>query len=60
MTMMGVPYGVSVTGSDTDSAEDALKHLLDGLRAFGFGGRVAVEDATHVGGMQRYEVELPG
>jgi hypothetical protein len=46
VTMTGVPYNVSVTGSDPESAEDALNHLLDGLRAFGFSRRVAVEDAT--------------
>lgn len=46
VTMTGVPYNVSVTGSDPESAEDALNHLLDGLRAFGVSGRVAVEDVT--------------
>lgn len=60
VTMMGVPYNVIVTGSDRDSAEAALNHLLDGLRAFGFAGRVAVEDATYIGGVQRYEIERPG
>lgn len=57
ITMMGVPHGVSVTGSDPNSAEGALNHLLDGLRAFGFAGRVAVEDATYIGSVQRYEVQ---
>lgn len=58
VTMTGVPHGVSVTGSDPESAEEALDHLLDGLRAFGFAGRVAVEDATYIGGVQRYEVAV--
>jgi hypothetical protein len=58
VTMMGVPYGVSVTGSDRDSAQGALSRLLSGLRAFGFTGRVAVEDATYIGGVERYEVEV--
>jgi hypothetical protein len=59
VTMMGVPHGVSITGSDPNSTESALNHLLDGLRAFGFNGRVAVEDATYIGGVQRYEIR-PG
>lgn len=58
-TMMGVPEGVVVTGTDGDSAEGALNHLMAGLRAFGFSGRVAVEDTTVDGGVRRYEVEAP-
>jgi hypothetical protein len=58
VTMTGVPYGVSITGSDPDSAEGALNHLLDGLRAFGFRGRVAVEDATQPGPIERYEIDV--
>jgi hypothetical protein len=57
VTMMGVPENVSVAGHDPDSAEGALNHLMDGLRAFGFSGRFAVEDATHDGGMRRYEIQ---
>lgn len=56
VTMAGVPHSVSVTGSDSGTAEGALNHLLDGLRAFGFADRVAVEDATYIGGVQRYGV----
>ncbi len=56
VTVTGVPHGVSITGSDPDSAEGALNHLLDGLRALGFAGRVAVEDATYIGGVLRYEI----
>lgn len=56
VTLAGVPHGVSVTGSDRDSAEAALDHLIEGLRAFGFAGRVAVEDATGAGRVGRYEV----
>ncbi len=56
VTMTGVPHNVSVTGSDRDSAEAALNHLLDGLRAFGFTGRVAVENATGLGQTRRYEI----
>ena len=59
VTMMGVPHNVSITGSDPDSGEGALNHLLDGLRAFGFTGRIAVQDATYIGGVQRYEIEGP-
>ncbi len=56
VTMTGVPENVTVTGSDRDSAVDALNHLIAGLRAFGFTGRIAVDDATYIGGIQRYEV----
>lgn len=58
VTMKGVPHGVIITGSAPDSAEGALNHMLNGLRAFGFTGRVVVEDATYIGGVQRYEVDL--
>lgn len=55
VTMTGVPHRVVVTGSDRDSAEDALKHLCDGLRAFGFDGPLTVDDATSTGTMERYD-----
>ena len=58
VTMRGVPHGVSVICSDPDSAEGALNQLLSGIQAFGFTGRVIVEDATYIGGVQRYEVEV--
>lgn len=57
-TMTGVPHGVIVNGNDEDSAEGALDNLLDGLRAFGFAGSVAVEDATTPGTMRQYEVPM--
>ena len=56
VTMTGVPHGVSIAGSDPDSTEGALGHLLDGLRAFGFSGRVAIEDATGIGRVDHYEI----
>ena len=56
VTMTGVPYGVSISGYDSNSAEDAVSQLLDGLRAFGFAGRVVVEDATNIGPVERYEI----
>ncbi len=56
VTMMGVPYNVSVTSSDSRSAEGALDHPIDGLRAFGFSGRIAVEDVTSIGNVTRYEL----
>jgi len=56
VTMKGVPHGVSITGSDPESVEGALNHLLDGLRAFGFTGRVMVEDATRLGQVDRYDI----
>lgn len=58
VTMTGVPENVQIKGSDSGSAEGALNHLIAGLRAFGFTGRVAVEDATYIGSVQRYEVEV--
>jgi hypothetical protein len=59
VTMLGVPHGISITAGDPDSAEAALERLLDGLRAFGFSGWVAVEDATtYVGDIRRYELRL--
>jgi hypothetical protein len=57
VSMKGVPHGVSITGSDPESVEGALNHLLDGLRAFGFTGRVAVEDATSSGRVERYQID---
>lgn len=57
-TITGVPYNVIVTGSDEASAEGALTHLLEGLQAFGFAGRAAVEDATMPGRPEHYEVRL--
>ena len=58
LTMTGVPYDVSITGSDSDSAEGALNHLLGGLRAFGFSGLVNVEDVTEIGRVERYAVDV--
>lgn len=57
VTMTGVPHGVIVTGGDPGTAAGALENLLAGLRAFGFRGTLAVEDATHIGGVNQYEVE---
>ncbi len=58
VTMGGVPHNVIVTGSDPETAAGALENLLAGLRAFGFSGTLAVDDATYMGGVQRYEVEV--
>lgn len=58
LTMGGVPYGVSITGYGDDSAQEALDQLLCALKAFGFSGTVRVEDATYIGGVQRYEVAV--
>lgn len=56
VTMKGVPFGVCISGEDSDSPENALNRLLDGLRAFGFAGSVSVEDATQLGALNRYEI----
>lgn len=58
VTMGGVPLGVSVTASDADTAHEALDRLLGALKAFGYVGTAAVEDATYVGGNHRYETEV--
>ena len=58
VTMTGVPHGVLVTGSDSETAAEALENLRSGLRAFGFSGTLAVEDATYIGGINRYEIEV--
>lgn len=52
VTMVGVPHGVSITSKDPDSAEGALKRLVGALRAFGFTGRVRVDDTTNSGRME--------
>lgn len=54
--MAGMPHSVSITGSDSGSVQGALNHLLNGLQAFGFVRRLAVEDATEFGRTNRYEV----
>lgn len=59
ITMGGVPLGVSVEASDEEFAPEALDRLLGALAAFGYSGTVQVEDATYVGGIQRYELEVP-
>ncbi len=56
VTMTGVPHNVSITDSNRDLAETALHHLLDGLHAFGFTGRVAAQNATGLGQTRRYEI----
>lgn len=57
VTMTGVPGMVTVAATDRESKEKAFEHLRDGLRAFGFAGTLAVEDATEPGRPVRYEVE---
>lgn len=44
LTMGGVPYGISISAEDADSAA---------LRTFGYAGPVAVEDAPYIGSVQR-------
>ncbi len=57
VTMSGVPLGVSVL-TEADSPPEALERLLGALKVFGYSGTVAVEDATYIGGVQRYELEV--
>ena len=57
-TMKGVPFGVIITGHSEESAEQALTQLVSGLKAFGFVGRVVVEDATNPGPVERYEMPV--
>ena len=58
VTMKGVPFGVIITGSDDESPQGALNRLVSGLKAFGFVGRLAVEDASNIGSVERYEVQV--
>ncbi len=58
VTMKGVPHEVIITGSDPESAEEALKQLVSGLKAFGFVGRVAVENAVGLGQPVRHRVDV--
>lgn len=57
-TMAGVPNNVRISGSDAESKEGALDHLLGGLSSLGFRGRVIVEDATAPGSIERYEIDV--
>lgn len=41
----------------TDGPRDALESLLGALAAFGYSGKVAVQDVTETGVSKRYEVE---
>ena len=58
VTMGGVPIGVSIAASDCDTGQEAIDRILGALSIFGFAGKVVVEDATYVGGTQRYEIEV--
>lgn len=57
-TVTGVPNNVKITGGDPDSKQGALDHLLGGLAALGFTGRVDVNDATDPGPVERYEIDI--
>src|SRR5215203_5567794 len=48
VTMKGVPHGVVISSSDPDSKVGAVNNLFDGIKAFGFAGRVTVEDETFI------------
>ena len=57
-TLSGIPYGVMVSSGEQDTAEQALNQIIAALHAFGFTGRVEVEDVTYIGHVQRYEVQV--
>jgi hypothetical protein len=57
-TITGVPHGVKISVGDHESAQQALDHLISGLQSLGFSGVVAIADATNVGGMRRYEIQV--
>lgn len=57
VTMSGVPLGVSIM-TEADSPPEALERLLGALKVFGYSGPVAVEDATYIGSVQRYELDM--
>lgn len=58
VTMGGVPFDVCITGAAAESSQAALDQVLGALSAFGYSGTVAVEDATYIGGTERYEVSI--
>jgi hypothetical protein len=58
LTMKGVPHNVLVSAGSRSSAQEALDQLLSGLKVFGFSGSVKIEDATYIGGVHQYEVEI--
>jgi hypothetical protein len=58
VTMSGVPLGISIAASDSDTAQEAVDRLLGALKVFGYVGAVAVEDATHMGRIERYRLEV--
>lgn len=58
VTMGGMPLGVSITASDSDTAQEALDRLLGALKVFGYIGAVTVEDATQMGEIERYQLEV--
>ncbi len=59
-TLGGTPLGVAIIAEDADTAGEAIDRLVGALRVFGYSGAVAVEDATYVGGMRRYEIGPEG
>lgn len=58
VTLSGVPAMLTITATDRDSKEEAFERLREGLRAFGFTGTLAVQDATGLGRPVRYEVGI--
>lgn len=58
-TLSGTPRGVVISSPGHASAEDALDNLLGALSELGFRSAISVEDATCVGGVQRYEAVVP-
>lgn len=57
VTMRGTPFGASITAESPDGSREALERLLGALAAFGYSGRVAVQDVTQSGASERYEIE---
>lgn len=45
-TLFGVPNDVVVSGGSSESAQEALNHLLGGLALMGFRGTVSIEDGA--------------
>ena len=58
VTMGGTPLGVSITAESPGNPREALERLLGALAAFGYSGRVAVQDVAEAGISERYEVEV--
>lgn len=57
-TMSGIPYGVVVSGESEKSGQEAVEHLVSGLRTFGFSGPVLIHDVTVPGRSEQHSLQV--